>query len=151
MHDEIKNEIPNCLKDRISFKSVTLHSLNTIIEHCNENGNDFQILLLTPYGFIKGDISDFGNKENFVSKTNVENKFDIDFSYIINSRDDYMSELEKDNPNIKPIDNGAVLNLKNVTIYKNDLANPVLTINQYMVFVDQIIGFYPIYRNLQPN
>lgn len=152
MSDKLENKLPNCLNDRFSLKSITLQSLSVMLDYFNkDNNNDLQVLLLTPFGFIKGDICPVNNGESFITEGASENQFTVDFSYVVKSRTDVVFSLEEDNPNIKPVDNAAVLNLKNVTIYKDNLNNPILTTNQYLVFVDQIIGFSPVPRELQGN
>jgi hypothetical protein len=149
MSEEVKNKIPNCMIDRFSIKALTVSALDAIIEVTNksDSSNDYQILLLTPLGFIKGDICDIANSDNFITKNESLNNFKIDISYAITQRYKNISILEEENPNIKPIDNGATLNLKNVTIYKENLNNPILSIDQMLIFVDQIISFSMIPRN----
>lgn len=149
MSDEVINSIPNCMNDRFSIKALTISSLNGIIEVAKktDSSNDYQILLLTPLGFIKGDICNIANSDNFITKNESLNNFKIDISYAITQRNKSISILEEENPNIKPIDNGATLNLKNVTIYKENFINPILSIDQMLIFVDQIISFSMIPRN----
>ncbi|HBA03633.1 MAG TPA: hypothetical protein DCW51_06610 [Clostridium sp.] len=63
-----------------------------------------------------------------------------------------MVNYESTAPDIKPRDNGTFLNLKNVTIYSNGLndsiATPAVKMDEFVIFVDQIIGFSLISRNV---
>lgn len=141
--------IPNCLKDRFSSKAITIASLSALTNILNsENSSeDYQILLLTSYGFIKGDLCETVNIKDSTSIDEATNKTTLDISFILNNRLELISDMEKENPNIKPTDNGATLNLKNVKIYKDNLLNPILTLGQMLVFVDKIIGIYLIPRD----
>jgi hypothetical protein len=149
MSEEIKNRIPACMNDRFSTKSITIASLDGIIKLAKETdpSNDYQILLLTALGFIKGDICDVATDDNFITKRESLNSYKMDISYAIKQRNRSIDSLEEENPNIKPIDNGATLNLKNVTVYKEDFNNPILSIDQMLIFADQIISFSMISRN----
>lgn len=157
MNTESKeNSLPNCMENYLSIKTLDLHAFRVIIKQFNEVGNnDLQVLLHTTYGFIKCDICDIAETDNFI--TAVENSesisnenlktYNVDFSYIVRLRNNQLLELEKENPDLKPCDNGSILSLKNVSIYKDNLISPVLNTNQMIVFLDQIIGFSAIPRN----
>ncbi|AUM96139.1 MULTISPECIES: hypothetical protein [Clostridium] len=146
--------LPNCIKNNLSVKSMDIQLFNGIITYFNNehDNNDFQILLHTTYGFIKCDICDIAESDDFITSgenstnSNSEN-LNVDFSYIVKIKNERLLEFEKENPNLNVCDNGAILNLKNVSIYKDDLKNPILTTNQMLVFLDQIIGFSAIPRN----
>jgi len=157
VNNEVKEiPLPNCMKNNLSIKAIDLQALNGIIKIFNEQNdkNDFQILLHTTYGFIKCDICDIAKEDNAITivenpnTINEENSkmFTVDFSYLAKIRNDTLLEYEKENPEIKPCDNGHILSLKNVSLYKDNLDSPVFSINQMVVFLDQIIGFSPIPR-----
>ncbi len=71
----------------------------------------------------------------------------VDFSYIVKMKNERLLKFEEENPNLNVCDNGAILNLKNVSVYKDNLNDPVLITEQMLVFADQIIGFSAIPRN----
>ncbi len=151
INEENKNNgMPECIKGRYSLKATTINSLGLLAKYFNENenGNDYQILLLTPYGFIKGDIENIASHDNFITKTDIPNKYDVDLSIVYQYRNDALKDAEKDKENINLIDNGAIINLKNVTVYKDNLKEPILTTNQMIVFADQIVSFSLCPRNL---
>lgn len=143
------NTQKNNLINKISLKAVTLNSLRAMIESLNKTGiNDFQALILTPFGFITGDISvELSNKENYITYSEDKTNYTIDISYVNEMKQNYISKYKKKNPEICFVDNPTFLNLKNVTFYKDDFKTPILTINQYLIFVDQIIGFSLIPRD----
>lgn len=140
-------EIPNSLKETYSSKTIAIFTLESIRKVLNDNNTNCQILLLTSYGFIKCDI-DFENESDSPLRKindNAENTYALDLSCILKYTNESICEYEKENPSIKSRDNGTFLNLKNVTIYSNGLndsiATPAVKINEFVIFVDQIIGF----------
>lgn len=140
---------PECIKNNISLKVLTINQLGILANFFKENNYaDYQVLLLTPFGFIKGDIENLATNQNFITETDSPNKYNIDISVVYQFRNDTLIELEKDNKTLNVIDNGALINLKNVTIYKDNLNVPILTTNQMILFVDQIISFSLFPRNL---
>lgn len=158
MNNESKeNSLPNCMKNNLSIKAIDLHIFKGMIKHFNgeHDNNDFQILLHTTYGFIKCDICDIVQNDDFITVVenpeiiNAENSktINVDFSYIARVRNNQLLEFEKENPELKPCDNGSILNLRNVSIYKDNLISPILNTDQMIVFLDQIIGFSAIPRN----
>ena len=136
-----------------SRKSATLWALETIKEALNKNkGTDVQVLLLTSYGFIKCDI-DFDTQSTILLKqTDIEGKYELDLTYITALRNTFVEKLKEETPNVKAQDNGAILYLKNVTIYTNGLStalsNPTVTLNDFVIFADQITGFSLIPRTV---
>lgn len=145
--------IPDSLKDTYSYKGATLITLETIKQTLNDKyDSDKQILLLTSYGFIKCDIDLDNSSESPFKETNIENTYALDLTCLNNFRNAFINKLEEDTPNIKPRDNGAILNLKNVTIYSNGLstvpAHPTVTLDEFVIFADQITGFSLIPRTV---
>lgn len=142
-----KKAVPNCLKDTLSLKKLTLHNLDILAKVINDNENDVQVLLLTPFGFIKGDIADVATKATYLSNTEDSKVVSVDISYAIEMRNETIIDWESNGDILTPFDNGAAINLKNVSVYKDNLTNPVITTNQMVVFVDQVISFSLIPRN----
>ncbi|QTD40599.1 hypothetical protein [Sporosarcina sp. Te-1] len=61
---EKQNESSN----RISLKAFTVNQLGTLIDKSKELGdNHFQILVLTSYGFIKGDLFEISSAEELLT------------------------------------------------------------------------------------
>ena len=51
---------PKCVENRYSLKALTIHAVDSIRETYLKNcSRDYQLLLLTPFGFIRGDIEEF--------------------------------------------------------------------------------------------
>lgn len=145
--------IPNSLKDTYSYKETTLFTLESIKQTLNSQyGTDKQILLLTSYGFIKCDIDLDTTSESPFKETTIENQYKLDLTCINNFRNAFINKLEEETPNIKIRDNGAILNLKNVTIYSGGLSNvltgPTIELDEFVIFVDQITGFSLIPRTI---
>lgn len=143
--------IPNSMKERYSSKYISIFALDTIKKALESTNNDCQVLLLTSYGFIKCDLDFNPSSDNPLRKnSDSSNGYSLDLTCISKLRNDTITKLEKESPNIKPVDSGALVYLKNATIYSNGLssssANQSVTINEFVVFADQIIGFSLIPR-----
>ncbi|NFO72181.1 hypothetical protein FDC51_18905 [Clostridium botulinum] len=154
MDDKSKETIiPNCVKNNLSVKFIDIQLFNGMITYFNtqHENNDFQILLHTTYGFIKCDICNADPSDNFITPKNPmdpnSSNVNVDFSYIVKIKNERLLKFEEENPNLNVCDNGAILNLKNVSVYKDNLNDPVLITEQMLVFADQIIGFSAIPRN----
>lgn len=138
--------IPNSLKETYSCKGCTLITLESIKQTLNtDHGVNSQVLLLTSYGFIKCDIDFETSSKSPIKESNIENKGGLDLTCISNFRNILINNLEEETPGIQSKDNGAILNLKNVTIFSSGLsstlAHPTVTIDEFVIFADQIIGF----------
>lgn len=151
MTEKIENK-----KIRYSNKAMTIYQLKTLVEFFNEKDekNDFQILLITPFGFIKGDLEEINeNKDDFISlkqkspDTPDTYSYDVDISYLIKLRSEHLSELQSEKE-VVIVDNGATLNFRNVEVYKDNLSNPIATFEQMLVFADQIISFSIVPRQI---
>lgn len=130
--------------NRLSLKAMTINQLQVLIEKVKEIGSpdDFQVLLLTPYGFIKGDLVAFApQKELFNTISEQPIKMEVDLSSLVSIRGNAVNKLKEENPKLEIVDNGAVLNMKNVEIYKDQIIEPVIKMNQMIVFADQVISF----------
>jgi hypothetical protein len=146
-----KKDIPM----RYSVKSLTIHQLAVLINQFNQmdEKNDFQALLMTPFGLLKCDI-DFkdnaeedDNSEFIVPVDKSKNLYKVDLSHLIKIRHDLVKKMTEEDNNIKIIDNGATLSLKNVEIFKDSLTEPIGSIGQMLVFADQISAFTLVPRN----
>jgi hypothetical protein len=131
-------------KVRYSSKALSIHQLDALIKHFKEldNKNDFQILIMTPYGFIKGDLEAISDGETKFVTENQDNPgtFKVDLSHLLKMRNEHLVKLE-DDEKIVIVDNGATLNFRNVEIYKDDFVDPIVNLEQMLVFADQIISF----------
>jgi len=145
-------EIQNSNQETYSRKIITLLALESIKEALSENNSDTQVLLLTSYGFIKCDIDFENNSKTILKETDIEGKYELDLTSITNLRNSLVDNIKSENPNIKTQDNGAILYLKNVTIYSNGLStapgHPSVNIDQFVIFADQITGFSLIPRTV---
>ncbi|MCY7485781.1 hypothetical protein [Paenibacillus alvei] len=150
MHD-VETKTPISFNKSYSSKGTTLMCLKGITDVINKNYPDSekQVLLLTPYGFIKGDLHDNNDDtEKLLSKTD-DDKYCLDLSVVTRYKKDALENAEKENgSNISVVGDGSTLNLKNVTVYKDDLRNPVLNIDQLIVFADQVISFSLVPKDL---
>lgn len=128
--------------NRLSLKSFTINQVALLIDQAKEYGdNDFQILLLTSYGFIKGDLlENAAEDELLMANQESSNQLTIDLSSLTPMRANLIKGMKEKEPDLEIVDNGATLNLKNVEIYKNDLSNPVLRTNQMIVFANDVIS-----------
>ena len=136
---------------RISLKSMTINQLSVLTEQFKEldDKNDFQVLLLTPFGFIKGDLHEIASEEELIQKNpDQENQFSVDLSALITLRSNHIRKLEEEVSELKIVDNGAALNLKNVEVYKDLSQGPIMNTNQLIVFADQVISFSLTPRHL---
>ncbi|WP_459480605.1 hypothetical protein [Clostridium saccharoperbutylacetonicum] len=144
--------IPNSLNNTYSYKETTLITLESIKQVLNNKyEHDKQILLLTSCGFIKCDIDLDTTSEAPFKETNIKNQYKLDLTCINNFRNAFINKLEEETPNIKICDNGAILNLKNVTIYSGALSDTLTStvkLDELIIFVDQITGFSLIPRTI---
>ncbi|OLN21619.1 hypothetical protein BTO30_14150 [Domibacillus antri] len=134
--------------NRVSLKAMTIHSLQIMIDQFKElsPNNDFQILLLTPFGFIAGDLEALASTEEMLSP-NENSNFNFDVSAVVTTRNEFVNKMKDENPAVEVIDNGAALNFKNVRVFKDQLCEPILNMNQMLVFADQIISFSIVPRD----
>lgn len=147
------SQIEKNRKFRFSNKFTSIHNLNVLVELLKKENvdNDYQILLLTPYGFIKGDLEEISDKDSFVTiASEQENNpysttLTIDLSYLVKLRAESLKKLQEEK-DVEIIDNGGTLNFRNVEIYKDNLIEPIAKLSQMLVFVDQIISFSLIPR-----
>jgi hypothetical protein len=143
---------------KISSKSTLIGTLNALIKLLNgeiqpeesdlnqftdENGvplNNLQAVFLTTYGKITADIEDIVTYEN-AFEANDNNGFYFDLSALIGQRNKIIEDYKESDEEIEIIDNGRVINLKNVKI--SNVSNPDSTsyYDQLILFIDQIIGF----------
>ncbi|SFL80888.1 hypothetical protein [Salibacterium qingdaonense] len=125
----------------LSAKFITVNQLEIVINQLKEIGddNDFQVLLMTPFGFLKGDIEDITDKDGFmVDSPDNPDAMRIDLSYLVKMKNDFLKDPE--NQHIEITNDDGTLNLVNVEIYKDTFLNPIATLPQMLVFVDQIIS-----------
>lgn len=139
--------------NRISLKSLTINQIGLLAEQIKEMGDrDYQVLLLTPYGFIKGDLLENASMEKVItSDPDQANQASIDLSAFTSMRAEHVNELKEENPDLEIVDNGATLNLKNVEVYKDQISDPVLTLSQMLVFANEVIGVSLIPRDHLQN
>lgn len=143
---DMNTETPKSINNTYSVKNATLISLESIKRTlAEEYDTNVQVLLFTAYGFIKCDIDFDKPTNNIFATTGQENIYKVNLNSLNIYRNAYVNEVESDNPDVKPIDNGSSLHLKNVTIYSNamtaSMAHPSVTFDSFVIFVDQIIGF----------
>lgn len=144
-------DTPRTIKDSYSAKSATLITLESLKNVLKDKYNaDQQIVLVTSYGFIKCDIDLDDSSEDIFLPTDEKDKYTFNIKSLTSLRNSFINSLETDNPNIKMRDDGAFLYLKNVTIYSNgmsaSIAHPCTTFDNFIIFVDQILGFSLIPR-----
>lgn len=148
----MESKIPNYIRETFSSKFLTLATLGNINEFLKDNGADFQALILTPYGFITCDLELEKTSDTPLRKTETKNNYTLDLTCLRSLVNESMVDYESTAPDIKPRDNGTFLNLKNVTIYSNGLndsiATPAVKMDEFVIFVDHIIGFSLISRNV---
>ncbi|KXS37990.1 MAG: hypothetical protein AWU54_2252 [Candidatus Frackibacter sp. T328-2] len=151
--EEIKS-----LKNKVSPKTITLDALKSLIDIFNGNEetlpseleesfldeegeaiNNFKAILLTPVAQIEGDIVNINPKFTVESENN--NKLSIDLSGVLQLRNSRIKALEEQNGDLKFMDSGAFISVKNAKL--SPLSNPDVTHNypQLILFADQIIGF----------
>ncbi|NFG42075.1 hypothetical protein FC789_12935 [Clostridium botulinum] len=139
-------DIPKSLVESYSAKAITLTVLEDIKELLkNEYNADKQVILLTSYGFIKCDIDIDEPSDELLMPTDKKDQYSLNIKTITQFRNSFINSIESENPNIKLRDNGALLYLKNVTIYSNGISaspvNPSATFDSFVIFADQILGF----------
>ena len=135
---------------KFSSKAITIHQLNFLVKYFREKdeSNDFQLLLLTPFGFIKGDLEEIIGEENFFSENeNLPGTYKVDLSYAVTLRRQFFEKLEAEE-SIEIVDNGAILNFKNAQVFTDNLSQPIATFDQHLVFADQIISFSIVPRQI---
>lgn len=147
MSAEKENKVSNLFKNSISVKKTTLDSLDILIKYAKSHNKDYQALLLTPFGFIQGDITENATKDTFITIDENTNSSIVDISFILQTTNESISALESENPELKVIDDGFTINLKNVTIFKNNFQQPMVSLDQMVVFVDQIVSFTLVPRD----
>lgn len=144
MSEKLENKF-----NRISLKSYTVNQVGLLTEQLKKMGdNDFQVLLLTAYGFIKGDLSKISSEESVITaQSEQENRASVDLSSLISMRENLIDEIKSEEPDLEIVDNGATLNLENVEIYKDQFENPVFKTNQMLVFANDVISVSLIPRD----
>ncbi|MBH0174709.1 hypothetical protein IHV09_14165 [Fictibacillus sp. 23RED33] len=142
---EEKNSI-----DKYSLKAITIQQLGFLTQKFNKMNinNDFQLLLMTQFGFIKCDLElEIPEDDDFFTPIpNQEDRYQLNLSYLLKQRKEVVKMFEEKGP-IEFVDNGTTLSLKNVSIFKDDMLNPIARLEQMLVFADQISGLTIVPRN----
>jgi hypothetical protein len=156
-------DLPNCLKNRVSAKRISLAALESMIKAIKQQDHDSQpqIGLLTAAGIIVGEPVDIAiEKDDFVKmKQTSENPdgtkriaLSVDISYVAyQGRNEILKNAEEKGYLPEIIDNGAFLNLKNVSLRPFSNMRDNINFEQLLVFVDQIIAFCLVDRQSYEN
>lgn len=132
----------------ISNRKINIKALKIFY---SMTGKDNYLLLNTSYGFITGSLSELDDKivdkivdgENFnsiISSLSLDNK-NLDLSVLRAIQSDMIKDFKSIDENFKIIPNNGMIFLEDVRIFKDDLKNPVLSINTFALYLDSILGF----------
>jgi len=143
MHDTIS---PNVLKARFSRKVIQIKALATMIENMNNQKKDkqYKLVVLTGAGKITGSFCNTFASDDPLAN-NEEETFDV--SKVNEFANKVLMDVEDEIININIIDNACFIKLKDVTLEAVGL-NSITQFDQLLVYVDQIIAFTMIEKNI---
>jgi len=133
----MENKLPSCLENRFSLKALTVIGVDALRKAYT---SDYQMMFVTPYGIICGDLDEVQTIEKLKSEIKAEGSAKVDLSLAVDERNKFLENLEANGKAPEISDSGGVINLKNVTIYRDNMIHPVLTIDTLLLFADQIIS-----------
>lgn len=140
----MENKLPSCLENRFSLKALTVIGVDALRKAYT---SDYQMMFVTPYGIICGDLDEVQTIEKLKSEIKAEGSAKVDLSLAIEGRNTILKDLESDGKTLMISDSGGVINLKNVAVYRDDMRNPVFITDGLLLFADQIIAVSLIPRD----
>ncbi|WMT39744.1 hypothetical protein RE628_20460 [Paenibacillus sp. D2_2] len=124
------------LLNRVDFRQVTIEQLNHVLNVVTEgDGKKINILFLTNFGLIQGEITDPFNEAEDYEPTFFQSviKRTIEF------RSEAIAEAEENNAATRAVNDGAYIPLKNVVIKHHGSAG-TLKIQEMILFTEHIVG-----------
>ncbi|MFC4767321.1 hypothetical protein [Effusibacillus consociatus] len=130
--------LPKSYEHRASMKWITIESVRVVLERLKEQ-TDQRIVLLTPVGFVEGELTDIAPSysESFKMEFGEDLTPDIT-SMVANLRIDLLRMIEKHEDKLEIIDSAPLIGLKNVTVRSS---GQIYQLPEITIFADQVAGF----------
>jgi len=141
-----KDNIPNLLKNRADLKMLTFKGLYRAIDALKSGeiegisiGTNTNVSILTSYGIVTGTLISPMEQED-IQRNKVEIVVESIYKAVFNGRNDIISKLESDNPDLHLISDSSALLLKDAVINPYADFNNSIRLAYMLLFTDDIKG-----------
>jgi hypothetical protein len=129
--------VPESIAHRASMKWMSLEALRVLVDRLSARSLPAKVILLTTQGWIQGTLCDI--EQHYDKAIDANRAEDIDIaSASVHIRSEMLEVYAKQDPNLHPIDNGAIVRLMNVTMKSGGRR---LRLPNMALFASDVIGF----------